>query len=437
MVVSPNGTDGTAVTRRTARSALLKQRALALTPGGVHSNVRLVAPPVFFERGKGAWLWDVDGNDYVDYLLGQGPNFLGHAPDAVNAAVAEAMNSGAVFGAQHIFENAAGEIFLDTVGWAEQVRFGLSGTEADQIALRLARAATGRTKFIRFEGQYHGWLDNVLIKTVDGQTTVASKGQLASHLDDSIVLPFNDPAALDAAFADHADDVAAVILEPMMCNSGAIPPRDGYLQHVRALCDRYGVVLIFDEVITGFRIAKGGAADFFGVTPDLATYGKAIAGGWPVSALAGSADLMKPVGTGEVNHSGTFNGSVPACAAVTASLQHLRDRPPYERLRDHGTRLMEGIRDLGKKHDVPLRVQGQPMAFHVSFGDPKPIHDYADLQHLDLQRYHQLTTVMAQHGLWVAGRGIWYVSTTHGDKELGTALDRLDAALTETHKGSR
>lgn len=437
MIVSLNGTVEFAVARQTAQSELMKQRALTLTPGGVHSNVRLIAPSVFFERGAGAWLWDVDGNDYVDYLLGQGPNFLGHAPHAVNTAVGKAMNSGAVFGAQHVYENAAGEIFLDTVGWAENVRFGLSGTEADQIALRLARAATGRTKFIRFEGQYHGWLDNVLIKTVDGKTSVASQGQLASHLDDSIVLPFNASAALDKAFADHADDIAAVIVEPMMCNNGAIPPRDGYLQHLRSLCDRYGVVLIFDEVITGFRLAQGGAAELFGVTPDLATYGKAIAGGWPVSALAGSAELLKPIGTGEVNHSGTFNGSIPACAAITASLTVLRDDPPYDCLHDHGTRLIDGIRDLGQTHDVPLRVQGLPMAFHVSFGNPEPVHDYAELQRLDLQRYADLTTVMADHGLWVAGRGIWYVSTTHGDSELTAALERLDAALTETQDSQR
>lgn len=416
-------------TRKQGRSAELSRRALELTPGGVHSNVRLSAPQVFFDRGEGAWLWDVDGNDYVDYLLGQGPNFLGHAPRAVNDAVGEAMRRGSVFGAQNGYEVAAGEIFLDTVGWADQVRFGLTGTEADQAALRLARAATGRTKFVRFEGQYHGWLDNVLVKTVNGHTGVASKGQLASHLNDTVVLPYNDADALAAALADHGDDVAAVILEPMMCNNGAIPPREGYLARVRELCDRHGVVLIFDEVITGFRLAAGGAAQRFGVTPDLATYGKAMAGGWPVSAVAGSAELMKPVGTGEVNHSGTFNGSVAACAAIIASLTALRDDPPYDKVEQHGTRLMAALTDLGRAHGLPVRTQGLPAAFHVSFGDPAPVHDFAALQSLELDRYARFSHVLAAHGVWVAGRGIWYVSAAHGERELDEVLSRVDAAM--------
>lgn len=416
------------MTTRHAASVALDRRAIELTPGGVHSNVRLSGPAVFFDRGEGAWLYDVDGNDYVDYLLGQGPNFLGHAPAAVNDAVATAMRRGAVFGSRHPLENEAAEIFLDTLGWAERVRFGVTGTEADQAALRLARAATGRTKFVRFEGHYHGWLDNVLVTTVDGVTGPSSQGQLAHYLDDSYVLPFNDAAALESLL-DRADDVAAVILEPVMCNTGAIVPRDDYLERVRELCNQHGVVLIFDEVITGFRVALGGAAERFGVTPDLAVYGKAMAGGWPVSALAGSATLMDPLGSGAVNHSGTFNSSVPACAAVTAALTALRDDPPYGRIEAHGTKLIDGIRELGTRHGVPLRAQGLPMAFHVSFGDPAPVHDHAGVQTLDLARYHAFSRVLAEHGVWVTGRGIWYVSAVHGDNELAAALDRLDQAL--------
>jgi glutamate-1-semialdehyde 2,1-aminomutase len=419
-------TNETGARSRPMSSQLLK-RAREVTPGGVHSNVRLTGPGVFFERGEGAWLFDVDGNAYVDYLLGQGPNFLGHAPARVNDAVAEAARRGSVFGAQHVLENEAGELFLDTVGWADRVRFGMTGTEADQAALRLARAATGRSKFVRFEGTYHGWLDNMLVTTVDGITGPASAGQLASHLDDTYFLPYNDADALEATLAGH-DDIAAVILEPVMCNSGAIAPRDGYLQQVRRLCDRHGVVLIFDEVITGFRVALGGAAERYGVTPDLGVYGKAMAGGWPVAALAGKAELMDMFAAG-VNHSGTFNSSFAACAAVTAALTVLREDPPYERVEDHGTKLMEGIRELGVRHGLPIRVQGLPMAFHVSFGDPEPIHDFTGLAGLDLARYAEFSRILVDHGVWVAGRGIWYVSAAHGERELTTTLERLDAAI--------
>ncbi|NEE01896.1 aspartate aminotransferase family protein [Phytoactinopolyspora halotolerans] len=409
------------------RTAELRDHARTLTPGGVHSNVRLAGPSVFFERGEGAWLYDVDGNGYVDYLLGQGPNFLGHASTRVNDAVARESRRGTIFGGQHVLENEAGELFLDTVGWAERVRFGLTGTEADQVALRLARAATGRTKFVRFEGTYHGWLDNVLVTAVDGKTAPASKGQLAHHLDDTYFLPFNDVDAVAATLSAH-DDVAAVIVEPVMCNSAAIMPRDGYLQQLRRLCDRHGIVLIFDEVITGFRLALGGAAERFGVTPDLAVYGKAMAGGWPVSALAGSAALMDMFG-GEVNHSGTFNSSVPACAAVIAALTTLREDPPYTRVEDHGMKLMAGIRELALRYDVPMRIQGLPMAFHVSFGDPSPIHDHSGLARLDLTRYAAFAQNLVSHGVWVAPRGIWYVSSAHGDRELAAALERFEAAL--------
>lgn len=410
-------------------SVELYGRACELTPGGVHSNVRLTAPPIFFERGAGAWLWDVDGRDYVDYLLGQGPSFLGHAPPRVNEAVATAAHRGSVFGAQHVLENAAGELFLDTVGWAERVRFGVTGTESDQAALRLARAATGRQKFVRFAGTYHGWLDNVLVKTVDGVSGPGSRGQLAHYLADSYVLPFNDAAALEATLAENKD-IAAVMVEPVMFNNGAIPPAAGFLEKVRTLCSRHGVVLIFDEVVTGFRVALGGAAERFGVTPDLAVYGKAMAGGWPVSAVAGSAELME-LFNGDVVHAGTFNGSVAACAAVVATLDILREDPPYTRLEEYGGTLMDTIVQVGRDHGLPLRVQGLPMAFHVSFGEPEMVRDYAGLAAVDLERYARFAHTLAGHGIWAAARGIWYVSAAHGDTEMAATQERLDSAAAD------
>lgn len=412
-----------------SRSNTLREAAMKLTPAGVHSNVRMAGPPVFFERGQGAWLWDVDGNEYVDYLLGQGPNFLGHAHPEVNRAVAEACRQGMVYGAQHPLEISAGQRFLDAVSWPDMVRFGVSGTEMVQAALRLARAVTGRERFIRFQGHYHGWLDNVLLAYDDEVRPVrASEGQLQSHIDDSFVLPWNDADAVADLLAEHGEQVAAIIMEPFMCNSGAVSPRPGYLQRIRELCDEHGVVLIFDEVITGFRLALGGAAERFGVTPDLATYGKAMAGGYPVAALAGRGELMERFASG-VNHSGTFNASVMATAAVEAALRVLSEDPPYERIEQHGRAVRDGLLELGASHGVPLRAQGLGPAFHVSFGESGVIHDFAGMQRLDSGRYSRFASRLAEHGVWVAGRGIWYVSAVHGDRELTAVLERFDAAL--------
>jgi glutamate-1-semialdehyde 2,1-aminomutase len=411
------------------RSAEHYTRARNHLPGGVNSNVRLSAPPVFFSRAKGAWMWDVDGNDYVDYLLGQGPNFLGHGNATVNQAVHDACAGGMLYGNSHLLEIEAAERICAALGWAEMVRLGLTGTESVQVALRLARAVTGRHRFIRFEGHYHGWLDNVLVDA-DG-TGPASAGQVASQLADSVVLPWNNAEALAVALAEHHGQIAAVIMEPIMVNAGTIEPRPGYLQRVRELCTEHGVVLIFDEVISGFRVALGGAAARYGVTPDLATYGKAMAGGWPVAALAGRAELMQRFGTGEVNHSGTFNGSVMAAAAVVATIDLLTNDPPYERIAEHGTALMSGLIELADKHSAPLRVQGLPMAFHASFGHRDPVTDHRELRKLDLEGYARFASLLSEHGVWVAGRGIWYVSAAHGPDELATALERVDRAMGE------
>nr|WP_246345188.1 aspartate aminotransferase family protein [Conexibacter arvalis] len=405
-------------------------------PGGVNSNVRLDAPPVFFARGEGAWLWDVDGRDYVDHLLGQGPAFLGHAHPEVVARVSEACTTGMVFGAQHALEVEAAELVRELVGWAEMVRLGMTGTETVQAAFRLARAVTGRQKIIRFEGQYHGWLDNVLIRFEPGPAQVATAGQQASALADAIVLPWNDLEAVRAALERHGDEVAAIVTEPMMLNQGAIEPAPGFLAGLKELAADAGALLIFDEVITGFRLALGGAAERYGVTPDLAVYGKALAGGFPVAALAGPAELMERFGTAEVNHSGTFNACVMAAAAVVASLETLRDDPPYERVRAHGLALMDGLRSAAEEAGVPLRLQGPGIAFHASFlpeengaSGELEVRDLRGLKRLDTARYQRFARALADAGVWVAGRGVWYVSAAHGERELDAALSRAATAL--------
>lgn len=418
----------TSLTEQLDHSGELRRRACARTPGGVHSNVRLDGPDVFLKRATGARLYDVDGRDYVDHLLGQGPAFLGHAPDFLTSAVHAASCDGLILGGQGELEVRAAELVCEALDWPDMVRFALSGTEAVQAALRLARAVTGRRRVIRFEGHYHGWLDNVLIADRDGAWETASAGQVASHLADLTVLPWNDADLLSDLLERDGEEIAAVIMEPVMINSGVIEPGPGYLERVRRMCSRRGIVLIFDEVISGFRVGPGGAARRYGVTPDLALYGKALGGGYPVAALAGSADLMCRIGTGEVNHAGTFNAWAPGMAAVIATLEHLRDDPPYTTIIEHGTKLMAGIREIGESLGEPLRVEGLPMAFHVSFGDTE-VTDYRGLRRLRLDRYASLAQVLVEHGVWVARRGIWFVSAAHGPAEFDDALTRVHAAF--------
>ncbi|CAN5747757.1 hypothetical protein BH23CHL8_BH23CHL8_06760 [soil metagenome] len=322
---------------------------------------------------------------------------------------------------------------VGALGWPDMVRFGSSGTEMVQAALRLARAVTGRRRVIRFEGHYHGWLDNMHISVPpDGVgpegAAPASAGQLVDHLRELVVLPWNDLGAVERAMEAQGEEIAAVIMEPLMINAGVIEPRAGYLAGVRELCDRYGALLIFDEIITGFRIALGGAAERYGVVPDLATYGKAMAGSWPVAALAGRTEHMQRFGSGEVTHAGTFNANVMGMAAVHATLRILAADPPYERLAVIGGGLIDGLRGLGERHSLPLHVQGLPMAFHVSFGS-QDASDYRTLQRLDAARYRSLVERLVEAGVWVARRGVWYVSAAHGPREVEVTLERTEAAL--------
>lgn len=412
----------------------LHERAARRIPGGVNSNVRLDTPKVFFERGRGSRIYDVSGRDYLDYLLGQGPAFLGHSHPAVVSAVQQAISSGMVYAAQNTFEVEAAELVCDALGWADMVRFSATGTEAVQAALRLARAATGKRRIIRFEGQYHGWLDNVLIKFEPGPAQVVSAGQLREALDATIVVPWNDLDALERALDEHGQDVAAIITEPMMLNQGAIEPRPGYLRGMKDLAAKANAVLIYDEVITGFRLALGGAAERFGVSPDLAIYGKAMAGSFPVAAIAGREDLMKRYGTGEVNHSGTFNACVMAAAAVVASIRTLQQESPYARTTAYGQKLMAGLREIAKEAQLPMRFAGPGVAFHASFlrlDSPSDLEvsDLRVLKTLDLDRYSKFAKTLAAAGIWVAGRGIWYVSAAHNERDLDETLDRFRKAV--------
>ncbi|MCX6414757.1 MAG: aminotransferase class III-fold pyridoxal phosphate-dependent enzyme [Actinobacteria bacterium] len=399
-----------------------------VVPGGVNSNVRLEVAQRYFARGAGARLWDTDGQEYIDYVLGQGPAFLGHAHPRMLAGVTESIAAGMTFAAQTEIELEAAESLVKALVWADMVRIGMTSTESVQAALRLARAATGRRLFLRFRGQYHGWLDNVLINSQEPWPRVASDGQLASSLDESITIEWNDLEAVHQALAEHPGQIAAIITEPMMLNAGAILPEPGFLEGLREITTAHGIILIFDETITGFRLGPSGAIGRFGVEPDLAIFGKAVAGGFPASVLAGNADLMSRFAKG-TNHSGTFNANVLACAAIVHALAIMQSTPIYDTVERTGGQLMASLRGLFADFDLQLQVRGLPAAFHVAFDTADPVRSFADLQRADSERYRRLVPHAIDSGVWLTGRGIWYVSGAHDEATNDATLARMTNAL--------
>jgi glutamate-1-semialdehyde 2,1-aminomutase len=423
------------------RSEELLERAKRVIAGGVNSNVRLTAipKPLYFSHGEGPRITDVDGNTYLDYVLGQGPLIHGHSHPELLKAAADAMQKGMMFAAQHEYEIALAEKVCALVPSAERVRFGSSGSEVIQAAFRIARAATGKKKILKFEGHYHGWFDNVLVSVappLDAAGTrehpnavSGTKGCSPAALEELIVLPWNDAELLEKTVRERKDEIAAIITEPIMGNVGCILPQPGFHDTLRRLCDEHSIVYILDEVITGFRLAPGGAQEHLCIRPDLSTFGKAMAGGFPIACLAGRKDLMESLTAG-VNHSGTYNASVLVCAASIACLDLLtrHDNAAYHRLFANGTRLREGIKAIAEQQGVPLQIQGPGPMFHVAFAD-EPITDYRSATKSDNARYHRLVRTLMESGIRPLERGLWYVSTTHTEADIDETLDRFRDGL--------
>lgn len=407
-------------------------------PGGVNSNFRLgMEPtPLIFERGEGPYLIDVDGNRFIDYYLGMGPMLLGHNPVSVIAAVQEQLQRGILYAGQSEIERVAAQLVCQMVPCAERVRFSCSGSEAVQAAWRLARAATARQTILKFEGHYHGWLDNVLWSVAPSPESYgsfasptavpASAGQDLLAGRNTEVLPWNNLELLKTRL--EREDVAAVIMEPAMCNTSTIFPAEGYLEGVRRSCTETGTILIFDEVITGFRVAPGGAQEYFGVTPDLATFGKAIASGFPVSCVAGKADLMERFVSGGVMHGGTYNAHPATMAATVATLKELSKEETYSGLNRRGTHLMNGLKQALDEADIPARVEGFPTIFHVGFGIDSPVVDYRTSLQADKMRYIGFTEALLHHGVRALERGAWFLSTAHSDEAIEATIEAVAAA---------
>lgn len=426
------------VRAKTQGSLLRWQRSSRTLAGGVSSGLRRSARPypLFFDHGKGARLFDVDGNQYIDYTLGWGPNILGNAPEFVVEAIREAALDGLTYGAQHDLEFEVAELLTNAIPCADRVCFANSGTEIVQVALRLARAATGRRKFIKFEGHYHGWDDSVLLSYHPSADQIRSSNGLAIHegtgqlpADYTLIAQWNDPESVRALFAEHGADIAAIICEPLMCNSGCIAPEPGFLEFLREITKENSSLLIFDEVITGFRLALGGAQEFYGVTPDLATYAKAVGAGTPLSALAGKEELMQLIEQGKVIHAGTLNGNPLALSAAKAALQYLTSNGAacYRDVAQRGTRLRNGLSEILSTRGLPVCTAGEGAVFHLSFTVKQP-QNYRDLLRADREMYRDFVLALLDEGVLPLPDGRWYLSTAHTDTDIEETLSAIRRA---------
>jgi glutamate-1-semialdehyde 2,1-aminomutase len=438
----------TTFAERTAATKTLYERACRTIPGGAGSTARLPRNgwkpyPLFISEGRGSRLRDVDGNEYIDYLLGLGPMILGHRHPEITAAVADAIAEyGTCFGLPYELEIEAAEKVAAAVPGVEQVRFTNSGSEAVGTAVRLARATTGRRLIVRFEGHYHGWQDTVywsnhvdpdLAGPADRPRPVPMGRGVPDELADTlVVLTWNDPDSFVKLMTERGEEVAAVLTEPAVFNTGCILPEPGYLELLREQTTKHGAMLIFDEVITGFRFARGGAQEWFDVYPDLTTYAKGIGGGFPVAAVGGTKDAMRLVADGTYSHSGTYNANVVQCAAVSATMDILSTPGLYERQRALGDRLGRGLKAIADEKGIDAYVDGIGTVFQLWFTD-RPIKNWRDAAahaHEDVfTRWYQEMVVRGVlfHPLQFENL---FVSLVHTDADIDDTLTAAEAALT-------
>ncbi len=424
---------------KTAGSLQRYSRAQKSLAGGVSSGLRRSARPypLYFTSGQGAITHDVDGNTYIDYGLAWGPLILGQSPPEVLDAVAAQLRRGLTFGAQHDLEFEVAEKLTQIIPCAGKVCFANSGTEIVQIALRLARAYTKRPKYLKFEGHYHGWDDSVLVSyhpttaqlaAANGTPIGVGEGQRPhSHV---LIAEWNDRASVERLFAEHRNEISAVICEALLCNSGCIPAQPGFLSFLREITAQTDSLLIFDEVITGFRLHLQGAQGFYGVVPDIATYAKAVGGGLPLSVLAARKELIEWIAVGKVVHAGTLNGNPVVLAAAKATLDYLSsgNGAVYADLSRRGSRLRGGIESRIRALGYNVVTSGEGPVFHVSFMD-RPAKCYRDLLSANIDLYSDFALALLDEGVLALPDGRWYCSTAHTDEHIDTTLAAVDRAL--------
>ena len=398
--------------------------------------------PIMLERGHGSRVWDADGNEYIDFMMSFGALIHGHAHPTLVRTVSDAMAEGSHFAAATSAEVEAAERFRRMVPSAAVVRFTNTGSEATMLALRLARAHTGRRKFLKFEGHYHGWYDPFLLNAhsrppeqlgpVEEPARIPdSEGIPASTFDDVVLAPWNDVAALEAVLTRYGHELAAVITEPIMANMGCILPRDGYLQRMRELTHKCGALLTLDEVVTGFRYAPGGCQQYYGVKPDLSTFGKALGAGFPVGAVAGPRSILDRMGWSEhmVLHYGTFNGHRLTMKVIAANLDMLSAENAYRKLHAVGDAAIAGLREVFRRRGVNAVVQGFGPMFQIYFTERDGIRDYRDYcRYVDTKLYSRFVHLLLERGIYMTpSNGLhWIISSAHTEADIETLVDAAD-----------
>lgn len=413
------------------------QEAVKLMPGGVNSPVRAFKSvdmdPIFMERGKGSKIYDIDGNDYIDYVLSWGPLILGHSNDRVVEAIKKVAENGTSFGAPTEIENELASLVIERVPSIEVVRMVSSGTEATMSALRLARGYTGRNKILKFEGCYHGHGDSLLIKAGSGVATLGlpdSPGVPEGIAKNTITVPYNDLDSIRYAFEQFGDDIAGVIVEPVAGNMGVVPPKSGFLEGLREVTEEYGSLLIFDEVMTGFRVGYNCAQGYFGVTPDLTCLGKVIGGGLPVGAYGGKAEIMEQIApSGPIYQAGTLSGNP---LAMTAGLVTLKQLTPesYEEFGRIADRLQDGLSTLAEKYGIPHTINRAGSMIGLFFTDEE-VSNYEGAKSSDLEMFSNYYREMAHNGVFLPPsqfEGL-FLSTAHTDEDIDKTLDAAEAAF--------
>ncbi len=425
------------------KSNALFESASKILPLGVTSNFRYWGPQktLYLDRGKGAHVWDVDGNRYIDYRLGFGPAILGHSDDRVNEAVAEAICQGQTFALNTALEVQVAQKLTQLCPSLEMVRFANSGTEATMHAVRLARAYTRREKIIMFEGQYHGLHDYVMFTSAIGGDWSSSRYSpvaipISSGIPEAVrnmvvMLPYNDLEELEAEIDQSWHDIAAVLVEPILGNAGGILPEPGWLELIRRLCDEYDIVMIMDEVKTGFRIARGGAQEYFGVTADLVTYAKALGNGYPVAAFGGKRDIMEQIGRG-VSHGGTYAGNRVGMAAANAVLDIITQTDALATVAQRGRELMAMLHEVLSRAGAPCVVAGHPSMFSLWFAEKAP-KEYRDWLHVDTALYHKIATGLIERGVMPDPDQVepWFICAALSEQDIANTAAALEDTLRE------
>ena len=424
---------------KTNKSADLFAKAQQKIPGGVNSPVRAFAgvggTPLFIERADGAYIFDADGNAYIDYVGSWGPMILGHNHAAIRDAVIKAAQQGLSFGAPTAMEITMAELVSELVPSMEMIRMVSSGTEATMSAIRLARGFTGRDKILKFEGCYHGHADCLLVKAGSGALTLgqpSSPGVPADFAKHTLTATYNDLDSVREAFTAQPDQIACIIVEPVAGNMNCIPPVPGFLQGLREICDEFGALLILDEVMTGFRVAQGGAQAYYNVKPDITTLGKIIGGGMPVGAFGGRRDVMEFIApTGPVYQAGTLSGNPVAMAAGHACLNVLIEKGNEKRLANTTKRLADGFKALADKHGIPLAVNQVGAMFGFFFIDQDTVTCYDDVTKCDIERFKRFFNLMLDKGIYLAPSAYeaCFTSLAHNDKEIDATLEAADFAF--------